>query len=466
MSDFSLIIYPQIVIKGYMRFALLCVLLTIWMALPAGARPVDTEALDARLNRLMKERGMVGMAVVVVEDGQIIHRKGYGVTLQGSGDPVTEDTVFRWASLSKAIGAAMAVKLAEDGKIDLSRAIGSYNTTLRLPGGGEDEANMYNLLAHQLSIVRNAYDNRLEAGTMPGTIRKQLRDLPIECAIGTCHGYQNVAYDTVSEIVSGATGEPYQLATKRMLFDPLSMDRANMTKSGLQNSPRWARPHNRNGRNVYRRMSESYFRVPAAGGVNGSISDMGIWMLANMGAYPNVLSTGALSQLQTPQVMTPRERRRVRRFFPRMTRAEYGLGWRIYDYAGNKTVGHRGAVNGYRAMIMFDPAKKSGVAVLWNSSSNQPVGIQLEVMDAIYDLPAQDWLYLDQGPDLRKIRRLHPEVLEPEIIPIPRISPQKQDRHYPDDHGAPLFTVSACFGFSSRGQADLPFEEQSRPPQF
>jgi len=448
-----------------MRFAL-SFLLAIFLAMPAFARPVDTDVLDARLNRLIQERGMVGMAVVVVEDGQIIHRKGYGVTLAGSNDPVTEDTVFRWASLSKAVGAAMAVKLAEDGQIDLSRTIGSYNTTLRLPGGGENEANIYNLLAHQLSIVRNAYDNRLEAGTRPHVIRGQLKDLPIECAIGTCHGYQNVAYDTVSEIVAGATGQSYQAATKRMLFDPLSMDRANMTKSGLQNSPRWARPHNRNGRNVYRRMRESYFRVPAAGGVNGSISDMGNWMLANMGAYPNVLSASALETLQTPQVMTPRERRRVRRFFPRMTRAEYGLGWRVYDYAGNKTIGHRGAVNGYRAMIMFDPARKSGVAVLWNSSSNQPVGIQLEVMDAIYDLPAHDWLYLDQGPDLRKIRRLHPEIIVPKIIPVPRISPQKQDRNLPDLHGAPIFTVSACFGVNSEGQADLSFEAQSRPPHF
>ena len=449
-----------------MRFALSILCVFLCLALPAAARPVDTDVLDARLNRLMKERGMVGMAVVVVENGQIIHRKGYGVTLEGSNDPVTEDTVFRWASLSKAVGAAMAVKLAEDGQIDLSRSIGSYNTTLRLPAGGEDEANLYNLLAHQLSIVRNAYDNRLEAGTMPNVIRRQLKDLPIECAIGTCHGYQNVAYDTVSEIVSGATGQSYQAATKRMIFDPLSMDRANMTKSGLQNSPRWARPHNRNGRNVYRRMRESYFRVPAAGGVNGSISDMGNWMLANMGAYPNVLSADALSKLQTPQVMTPRERRRVRRFFPRMTRAEYGLGWRVYDYAGNKTIGHRGAVNGYRAMIMFDPARKSGVAVLWNSSSNQPVGIQLEVMDAIYDLPAQDWLYLDQGPDLRKIRRLHPEIIIPKIIPVPRISPQKQDRNLPAGHGAPIFTASACFGFNSPEQTDLPFEAQNRLSHF
>lgn len=442
-----------------MRFGLSFFIALLCLALPAAAGEIDTQVLDARLDRLMKERGMVGMAVVVVEGGQIIHRKGYGVTLEGSNDPVTEDTVFRWASLSKAVGAAMAVKLDEDRQIDLSRSIGSYNTTLRLPAGGEDEADLYNLLAHQLSIVRNAYDNRLEAGTMPDTIRKQLKDLPIECAIGTCHGYQNIAYDTVSEIVRDATGEPYQLATKRMLFDPLSMDRATMTKSGLQNSPRWARPHNRNGRNVYRRMRESYFRVPAAGGVNGSISDMGNWMLANMGAYPHVLSPEALAKLQTPQVITPRERRRVRRFFPRMTRAEYGLGWRIYDYAGNKTIGHRGAVNGYRAMIMFDPARKSGVAVLWNSSSNQPVGIQLEVMDAIYDLPAQDWLYLDQGPDLRKMRRLHPEITEPEVIPIPRISPQKQDRNFTDDHGQPIFTIRSCFGFNSPAQTDWLFEE-------
>jgi len=58
-------------------------------------------------------------------------------------------------------------------------------------------------------------------------------------------------------------------------------------------------------------------------------------------------------------------------------------------------VGHRGAVDGYRSLILFDPAKKSGIVMLWNSNSNKPVGAQLELFDMLYGLPAKDWLGID-----------------------------------------------------------------------
>ena len=53
-------------------------------------------------------------------------------------------------------------------------------------------------------------------------------------------------------------------------------------------------------------------------------------------------------------------------------------------------------MRGYRSMILFDPARRAGVAVLWNSSSRRPNGIEYEVMDMVYRLPARDWLELDK----------------------------------------------------------------------
>jgi beta-lactamase class C len=50
---------------------------------------------------------------------------------------------------------------------------------------------------------------------------------------------------------------------------------------------------------------------------------------------------------------------------------------------------------GYRATILFDPEAKSGVAVLWNSQSGRPSGVQLEVLEMLYGQPRNDWLKLD-----------------------------------------------------------------------
>ena len=92
--------------------------------------------------------------------------------------------------------------------------------------------------------------------------------------------------------------------------------------------------------------------------------------------------------------------------------AWYGYGWRSYDYAGHHIIGHRGGINGYRSLILFDPQKKSGVVALWNSNTNQPGGLEFEVMDMIYHLPFRDWLELDtQGPTADR---------SPRQIPSPR----------------------------------------------
>jgi len=103
-------------------------------------RDIDYGVLDQRLQRLMTKPAMVGLAVGVVENGRITFLRGYGETLEGSGDPVTPDTVFRWASVSKGVAATMVTKLAEQGKIRLNAPVADYAPDLKLPGGNENRA--------------------------------------------------------------------------------------------------------------------------------------------------------------------------------------------------------------------------------------------------------------------------------------------------------------------------------------
>ena len=86
----------------------------------------------------------------------------------------------------------------------------------------------------------------------------------------------------------------------------------------------------------------------------------------------------------------------MRKFAERVRDPWYGLGWRSYDYAGHRIVGHRGGVNGYRSLILFDTVTKSGVVALWNSNTSQPGGLEFEVMDMLYHLPFRDWMELDK----------------------------------------------------------------------
>ena len=359
-------------------------------------RDVDYRLLDARLQELMKKPAMVGLAVGVVENGRITFLKGYGETLEGSGDPVTAETVFRWASCSKGVAATMVAKLAEKGKIDLGGPVANYAPDLKLPNGNERIATVGDLLSHRLGLYRNAYDNKLEEGQDPSFLRTQLGQLNAVCAPGTCWDYQNVAYDASSEMVSRITHMPYEKAVKRYLFNPIGMTSGSVSMAGLESNASWARPHS-SGRHPWP-MSDTYYKVPAAGGINSNIKDMALWMEAQMGEMPDVLDKRVLDTIHARYVNTPTERARLRKFLERVETAWYGYGWRSYDYAGHRIIGHRGGIKGYRSLILFDPQKKSGVVALWNSDTWQPGGLEFEVMDMIYHLPFRDWMELSKSP--------------------------------------------------------------------
>jgi beta-lactamase class C len=338
---------------------------------------------------------MIGLAVGIVEGGRIRFLKGYGVTDTVANQPVTPNTVFRWASLSKGVAGVMVAKLAEQNRLSLYEPAAKYAPSLRLPGGNEQKATISDLLSHRLGLFSHAQDSKLEDGMDPRFLRSSLASLNAICPPGQCHAYQNVAYDAASEIVEKITGKPYEQAVREQLFGPLGMRSASMNRQALLSSANWAKPY-RGGKNAKPvEVTEPYYRVPAAGGVNSSIKDLTRWMIAQMGAEPDVLSPRLLESVQTPRAATPGELGRMRKFRERLATAAYGLGWRIYDYAGHKVVGHRGGVTGYRSLILFDPERKSGVVALWNSSTSQPGGLEFEIMDMIYRLPPRDWLMLD-----------------------------------------------------------------------
>ncbi len=378
-------------------------LLAAILALNAKAAPVDQDRLDERLTRLMEDDTMVGLAVAVIEDGEITFARGYGATRVG-GDPVTEDTVFRWASLSKGVASTTVGKMAAQGQLALTDTISKFRTSLRLPLGGEKVGTLDDLLSHKIGIVPNAYDTRLEDGRDPAEIRRSLAKLNRTCPVGDCHTYQNVAFDAIAEVVSSVRGLDFEDVVRLELFAPLGKVSASIGSEALKGTNSWAEPHRKRRidvKPVRRTVKQSYYRVPAAGGVNGSILDLAHFARAQMGLAPEVLSDDTLTELHTPRIYTRREQSSMsRRYGGHLRDARYALGWRVYKYGqpGYRVVGHRGAVEGYRSLILFDPERNSGVVALWNSNARQPVGVQFEVMDMIYGLPEKDWLQINTTP--------------------------------------------------------------------
>lgn len=348
---------------------------------------IDYGTLDRELAALSQRPEMAGLAVAVVEDGEVRFVRTYGVTNRSTGEPVTPETVFRWASVSKTATGVLAASLASEDQLNLDRPLASWQTSLRLPQGNEARVTLAQLLSQQTGLTKHAYDEKLEADEPPGMIRAQLALAPLQCQPGTCHTYQNVAFDAASEILGQAAGKPFDAAVGERFFRPLGMSSASYGMAGLTGAKSWAHPHHQS---QVRAVKEAYWRVPAAAGVNSNIGDFAKWMQAMMGAKPDIVPEPVLQLAQAPRVAT--QRLYSGTLAQALTNAHYGLGWRSFRYRGSQLVGHSGAVAGYRATMIFEPATKTGVVALWNSNWGIPFRIPFAVFDSYYRRPDCRWL--------------------------------------------------------------------------
>ena len=354
---------------------------------------IDYRALDRQLADLAQRPEMAGLAVAVVEDGELSFVRTYGVSDASTGAAVTPNTLFRWASVSKTATGVLAAALASDGAIDLNRPVASWGTSLRLPRGAEAHVTLDQLLAQRTGLTKNAYDEKLEEGQNPAALRANLAAAPLQCDPGTCHTYQNVAFDTASEILGKAANEPFADAVEDRFFRPLGMVSAGYGRDRLTGAKDWAKPHR--GAQV-RPIKEAYWRVPAAAGIESDIVDFAKWMQAMMGKRPDVLPGQVLQLAHRPRVGTGRLYGGTLR--AATGDAGYGLGWRSFTYAGNRLEGHSGAVEGYRATLIFEPATRTGVVALWNSDWGFPFRIPFTVIDSYHRRGDAGWLDLSDLP--------------------------------------------------------------------
>jgi beta-lactamase class C len=310
--------------------------------------------------------------------------------------------VFRLASLSKAFAGTVTGLLVNEGSLRWDSHVADYMPSLQFSDpGAAQQLTVAEVLSQRVGLTHNAYDRDLERNIDYNTLVQKLAYAPMKCAPGECYSYQNVAFSLVGNVVYGASGQFFSEAVSRRIFKPLGMNDASYGLEGIEASPSWARPHVRAGGGWRSLMPKpTYYRVAPAAGVNASASDMAQWLLAQSGHRPDVLPAPLLATLHAPVVATPGETRGSSWRRQRLNAAGYGIGWRIYDYAGHRVIFHGGAVQGYRGAIALLPQRDLGVAILWNGESSLPSGLLPTILDRAIGLPAQRWLDVDPFPDV------------------------------------------------------------------
>lgn len=317
-----------------------------------------------------KQQDLPGYAFAFVETGKKDQFFYYGKTQKG-GHEINGDTLFRLASVSKTFTGVLTVKLAEQGQLNLQLPLSKLVPDYPFDPALADSMTLEHILSQSSGYMPNAFDNLIEANYSVERVMQQLAGLKPICAPGQCYTYQNALFGAVEKGIYNGLKRDYGQLLQEQFFKPLSITRINVGRDALVKDNNWAKPHVLVGPRQWRKVSvsEDYYRFAPAAGINASVRDMSTWLKLLLGQYPYLLSAHSIEQLLHPRTKTRRELYR-RHWRGHLKDAHYGLGWRIYDFEGERLAYHSGWVKGYRADIGFAPQYNAGVVFLMNAESN------------------------------------------------------------------------------------------------
>lgn len=198
----------------------------IALAVPASAQAPDPTATYASIDRSfqdwMLDNNVPGLAYAVVDaTGRILHAGTFGVQAIETGAPVTRDSAFRIASMSKAPTAYAILKFAEQGRLSLEDPVARH-----VPEAGPWAAHVRvrQLMHHTAGFVTdNPWGDRQQSATPAEFTAMLAGNVPFDAAPGTRYSYSNFGYATLGRIITNLAGKPYQAHIAETQWQPLGM---------------------------------------------------------------------------------------------------------------------------------------------------------------------------------------------------------------------------------------------------
>lgn len=319
----------------------------------------------------MRDRNVPGGVYAIVERDRIVKIRPFGVRQQGGSDPVDEHTVFRIASASKSFAGMLAAMLVHEGRFSWQDRVTDHVPGFRFKSSKHSqELRVEHLLAQSSGLMPNAFDNLIESSWEPDRILPKFSEVDPRCTPGKCYGYQNVLFSLIQPVLERSTKMTYASLITDRIFKPLGMPNASVGLEAFNATANRAMPHVRVDKKKFKptRVKQDYYNFLPAAGVNASATDLGYWLMAQMGHFPNVIPAASIDDVTTRRVKTPKDLNR-RLWREHLKNAHYGLGWRIYDFAGEELVYHGGWVSGFRTDMAYSPERGVGLVILLNAES-------------------------------------------------------------------------------------------------
>lgn len=322
---------------------------------------------EESLVKLLHKTGTPGAAFAVVKDSAILYMTGIGLKSVRKSDSIDQHTVFRLGSVSKPYAAMLTSILVHEGYLQWDDPVVQYLPDFKLKSPDQTPClTVRHVLSHTTGLPYHTYTTLVEDGLPLENMLERLAD--VQCSrVGEVYSYQNVAFSLISAIIEEATGKTYEEMLYEKIFKPLQMNNASTSYEAMMANGNIAYPHlirKRKWREIP--ISDKYYNVVPAGGVNASITDMAKWMKALLGSRPDVITRQSLGEIYEPFIAASAKNRNYRKI-GKIKGAYYGMGWRILHFPSDTLVYHGGYVNGYRSEVAVYTKEHLGICILTNS---------------------------------------------------------------------------------------------------
>ena len=332
----------------------------------------DVNGLEQQVDAMLARWAAVGFALGVVRDGRLVHFRGHGMADVSTGAPITPDTVFRVASITKTFTAVAIAQLWEQGLVDVDapadRYLRSYELVPARPGLATPTVR--HLLTHTSGISELARPTDLlrplfgEIVTgdrpVPSLATVHRHGLRVVAQPGTRWRYTDHGFATLGQIVEDVTGQPLAEYLVEHVFRPLGMTDTSLTRTTAV-ATRLATGYTI-GRNGPRPVGGYEFITTGASAAYSTPRDMARYLAALMGAGAN--EHGRILEPVTIRVMYEPS------YQPDPRVPGMGLGFFRAASGGHLVVEHGGIAPGYTSQLFVAPDDHVAVMGFTNGARN------------------------------------------------------------------------------------------------
>ena len=344
-------------------------LIVAWAIAPSAvnaAPALDVVAIDALVQREMAERNVPGLAVGIVYRGELVYAKGHGLADLENDVPVTPESVFAIASVSKPVLALGVARLVDQGKLSWSDPIAKH-----LPESPPHwrAITLAHLANHTSGIVREspAFDGarvQSEADLLAATY-----PVPLDFATGTKMQYCNICYFALAEVISRVSGMPWPAYMDKTMFQPAGMT-STRTTSVEPLVPRRAASYSwSNGR---QQQVPEYKAVRPSGAFLSTVTDMARLEAALHAG--RVVSDATRRVMETPALLADGATGKMN-----PASSGYGLGWEIGELDGRRRLSHGGSLAGFRTIYARYPDQGWAVIILANGTEARRIALEFAI---------------------------------------------------------------------------------------